>query len=512
MVLTMRSTTPRLRLWGIAIAHFSAIAPHLVQAQARNNCWAIAGGYIEQNPGSLISGMSSTPEVPAAIAYPSASECYAAISDTAGNLQFYAGRGRIFRANGELMAQIDEAYMNGDVTQGQLIVPHPGADHMYDLFMIDASPDSSEVLVQEARALHMVVDMAAEGGSGALVSGVTTFGRKLTERLTGTLHADGASYWVLLHEWKSDKFLAYRTDADGLDTLPVVSHAGAVHAAEYGTCEVNGNAQGEMKFSYAGDRIAITSFNGPCGSPTLQPGLAQLFDFDDAAGQVHYRMTLPTHSRAYGIEFSQDGNRLYIPGVDSAERYVDQYDLLAGDTTAIAASRTRVYAVPYDGVLNAPSPRAMELAPDGKIYVSNTGHSLDAIGQPNALGTASAYTPDAIPLGSFHIYPAHTNQIKRYHDSEFAPAHTGFLQQAPRTGPSLWPNPASSSIRVHISPHIASPRARIHDNSGRVLLDVSGQTALNGPIDVRGLANGLYTVSLLDGDQVLGATRLVVQH
>jgi len=358
----------------------------------------------------------------------------------------------------------------------------------------------------------MVVDMAAEGGSGALVSGVTTFGRKLTERLTGTLHADGTSYWILFHEWKSDKFFAYRTDADGLDTLPVVSHAGAVHAAEYGTCEVNGNRQGEMKFSYAGDRIAITSNNGPCGSPTLQPGLAQLFDFDDATGQVQYSMTLPTHSRAYGIEFSQDGNRLYIPGVDSAERYVDQYDLLAGDTLAIAASRTRVHAVPYDGVLNAPSPTAMELAPNGKIYVSNTGHSLDAIGQPNALGAACAYTANAIPFAGFHVYHAHTNQLKRYHDSEFVPSHTGFLQQAPGNSPNLWPNPASSSVRLHISPHIASPRVRIHDNSGRVLLYSSGQTALNGPIDVSDLANGLYTVSLLDGGQVLGATRLVVQH
>lgn len=404
-------------------------------------------------------------------------------------------------------------YLNHDVTQGQLILPRPGNDSLYDVLVIDVSPDSSINNLRKPKMLHMVVDIFANGGTGAMVSNEVAFGYNLTERLTGTPHGDGTDYWVLAHEWKSDKFLAYRLAANGLDTVPVVSHAGALHSAQYGTCLTNRNRQGEMKFNYVGDVLAITSHNGVCGSDTLQPGIVQLFDFDDATGSVTYWMTLPDHSQGYGIEFSQDGSKLYVPGIDplALELYVDQYDLLAGDTTAVVSSRTRVYATPYDGQPTSQIPTAMELAPNGKIYVSRSGSSMDVIQAPNLADLDCGYEENSIIFPNPQTYVGHTNQIKRYHDSEYKRDDVGFGAEQHQSQFAVWPNPASSSIRLRMPAKIASPRVRIHDNTGRLLREVSGQVALSGTMDLSSLASGMYTVSLLDGSAVVGQARLVVQ-
>lgn len=439
------------------------------------------------------------------------SECAAVISDTAGTLLFYAARGRIFRASGEEMYMSFNAYANFDVTQGQLILPRPGSDSLYDVLMIDVSPDSTIYSLRKPKMLHMVVDINAEAGTGAVVGDEVMFGFNLTERLTGTPHANGVDYWVLAHEWNSDTFLAYTLGMDGLDTIPVTSHAGAVHSAAYGTCSTNRNRQGEMKVSYAGDQLAITSHNSVCASDTLQPDLVQLFHFDDATGAVTYWMTLPDHSQGYGIEFSQNGSKLYIPGIDYSDRYVDQYDLFAGDTSAIVSSRIRVYATPYNGLPSDIKPGPMELAPNGKIYVSRSGFSLDLIEAPGISGAGCGYQEDVISLPNWHSNFGHTNQIKRYHDSEFSELHTGFCLGPQPVSFALWPNPATSSIRLRLPADLPSPRVRIHDNTGRILRELSGQVALSGIMDVSGLASGLYTVSLLDGSAVVGQARLVVQ-
>lgn len=479
-------------------------------AQKRNAHWAIAGKNLESYPGSLIGGMNDIPSVAVSIPHGN-SESSAAISDTSGSLLFYAARGRIFRTNGEEMFITFGGYLNLDVTQGQLILPRPGSDSLYDVLMIDVSPDSTISTLRKPKALHMVVDITADAGAAAVVSDEVSFGYNLTERLTGTPHANGTDYWVLMHEWKSDKFLAHQISADGLDTIPVVSHAGAVQSADYGGCATSSNRQGEMKCSYQGDLIAVTSLNWICGSDTLRPGLAQVFHFDDATGLVAYWFTLPMHHQAYGVEFSQDGGKLYLPGIDSLVRYVDQYDLLAGDTTAIKDSRTRIFSIPFVGTSSDPTPSAMELAPNGKIYVTHTGNSLDAINAPNAQGLACDYVQDAILFPNPHSQVGHTNQIKRYHDSEFNELHTGFGLVTQPAHFAIWPNPASSSIRLRMPMNLVSPLVRIHDSTGRLLREVSGQVTLSGSMDVSGLASGLYSVSLLDGSAVVGQARLVIQ-
>jgi hypothetical protein len=499
---------PVIHFWFFVLA--AVLAPVAIMAQARNAHWALAGVYTETEPGMVWSGMDGTPAMLFNFTF-GHSECSAAISDTAGQLVLFASKQKIYRANGEELYQSLAAWQNGTVSQGQLFLPRPGDADLYDLIMIDSQPDSTISSLVKPKAIHLLVDAGNAPGSESLVGGEVTFGYNLTERLTGTPHANGSDYWILMHEWKSDKFLAHQLSSTGLDTIPVVSHAGAVHSANYGTCETNRNRIGEMKFSYAGDKVAICSANMVCGTPVLQPNIVQLFRFNDTTGEVSYWMTLLDHLRTYGIEFSQDGSKLYIPGVDEADRYVDQYDLSLPDTTSIQGSRTRVFAVPYNGELSQATPCAVELAPNGKIYVSHSGTSLDVIQWPDLPGSACGYEQGGLALPSPIHYLSHTNQIKRYHDSEFRRDDVGLGAELKEPSFAIWPNPATSSIRLRLPENLTTPRVRIHDNTGRLLRKESGHVVLNSTVDVSSLASGMYTVSLLDGGRMVGKARLVVQ-
>ena len=73
---------------------------------------------------------------------------------------------------------------------------------------------------------------------------------------------------------------------------------------------------------------------------------------------------------------------------------VIQFDLAAGSADAIAKSAVVV------GTSASPRIGALQLAPDGKIYVARQGNSyLGVISKPNAKGKASTYTDDGFHLG-----------------------------------------------------------------------------------------------------------------
>lgn len=128
----------------------------------------------------------------------------------------------------------------GDVTQGSLIVPLPGSPDLYVVIHIHGT--SYEDWPQ---ATCSVVDMGLDGGLGDVVPGSRwTFTDSLTEKLTGTPHANGQDYWVLMHEWDTDEFQAFLVNGAGMDTVPVSSHAGSAHVRLFGLPNFKNNHQG----------------------------------------------------------------------------------------------------------------------------------------------------------------------------------------------------------------------------------------------------------------------------
>lgn len=397
----------------------------------------------------------------------------------------------------------------GDQTQGSLIVPLPGHSDRYVVIYLHAN--SYE---EWPRAEHLLVDMTLDAGLGDVVPGSrTVFSDSLTEKLTGTPHGNGVDYWVLAHQWDTDKFLAFLVSDAGLDTNAIVSSAGSPHQRLIGLSPLKNNFQGQLKFSVDGSKIAIaTRENIP---PPPRPGIVQLFRFDDASGVVEYWTTLPEHFYSYGIEFSAHGSRLYVSGVDSAYQYIDQYDLELDDTTAIQNSRTRVYSYQYGMPADLPNnrPEAMALALDGRIYVTRTFANTSwfaVINEPDSLGLACDLDWNGLDLSPTSPRGSHCNQIKRYHDSPFT---ASVRQVAQRPALNLWPNPMQRDAWLDGMKVRDMLQVSWRDAAGRVVQE--GRVQGNGfgvHLTAGELSDGVYAVELLHAGERLAVVRAVVKR
>ncbi|NND51048.1 MAG: T9SS type B sorting domain-containing protein, partial [Flavobacteriaceae bacterium] len=116
-------------------------------------------------------------------------------------------------------------------------------------------------------------------------------------------------------------------------------------------------------------------------------GSLWLYDFDNLTGMVNNPLNLQNNTQTYGVDFSADSKKLYAPNGN----VVSQFDLEAAN---IPASQVVVFQ--QTGGFIA----AVQLAPDGKIYLCNTISStfLDVINDPEELGLACNYTPSGIAL------------------------------------------------------------------------------------------------------------------
>lgn len=266
-----------------------------------------------------------------------------------------------------------------------------------------------------------------------------------------------------------------------------------------------------MKFSLAGDRVALTTPN--LSSPQPAPCIVQLFQFDDTTGTVSYEMTFPGHRRSYGIEFSGDGSKLYVSGIDSMEHYVDQYDLSLDDTTAIQNSRHRVYAFAYaiDPMMDWPG--AMVLAPDGRVYLTHHFSSTSWMGiidQPDVVGPGCGLVWNALDISPSALVHSFCNQMKRYHDSEFT---AGLHPPAPRPALNLWPNPIETHAWLDGVPERGAVQVRWRDTAGRGLREEQLQgNGFGVLLTVGELSDGVYTVELLHSGDRLGVVRAMVRR
>src|SRR5882672_8892581 len=184
--------------------------------------------------------------------------------------------------------------------------------------------------------------------------------------------------------------------------IPVISHVGSY---EPNTPEI-GAAIGQMKISPDGSKLALVYSN-------TSPSVAELYDFNNSTGVVSNVLNLSTDGGEYGVEFSPDNSKLYISIINS--RKVFQYDLLAGNDSAIVDSKTLVSdtsAWPLAG---------MQLGPDGKIYIAGNYDHLDVINDPDMAGVSCNYLHDAISLGHVAGYGI-TNFIDSYHYNNGIPS------------------------------------------------------------------------------------------
>ncbi|MBT8272485.1 MAG: PKD domain-containing protein, partial [Bacteroidia bacterium] len=372
---------------------------------------------------------------PSAIGTISTNEGCSSISDPNGNLLFYTDGRTVWDRNFQIMPNAD--YLGGSgllgdpsSTSSAVIVPKPGNADQYYIFTVDephhnnawAYPDQGpadqngnpigfyeETFGNQPTSINIddgfnngfnytLVDLSLNGGFGDVVpteknihlitydpNDQSHVPYKCAEKITAVEHADGDSYWVITHF--IDTFYAFRVDSNGVNPNAVTSQQTPFITTE----GYRRNGIGYLKSSPDGSKLAIChaqNLDTPSSNTASgNTGSLWLYDFDNLTGMVNNPLNLQNNTQTYGVDFSADSKKLYAPNGN----VVSQFDLEAAN---IPASQVVVFQ--QTGGFIA----AVQLAPDGKIYLCNTISStfLDVINDPEELGLACNYTPSGIAL------------------------------------------------------------------------------------------------------------------
>lgn len=355
-------------------------------AQKSGNTWyfgTFAGlNFNTPNPTPLSNGALST------------SEGCSAFSDPAtGQILIYTDGITVYGKNHAPMPASISTPLNGNPssTQSGVIVPQPGNPNIIYIFTTPAQAGNFSAV---PTMCYSIVDLSLNGGNGNLTAINIPIMDSACEKIAAIAACNGTEFWVVGHKWGCDSFYSFKLSAGGL-SAPIKSKVGIVHK-DVGSNQA-AESIGYMKFSSDGKKLGLVTY--------VNLNIMELFDFDMNTGLISNPITdnigfdpLNPFSGLYGCSFSPDNSKFYIGYFGSGDSSkVYQYNMLAGSSAAILASRTVVYSV-----LNVGGGiGAMQNGPNGKMYLSSYGSNvLDVMANPNGLGASCNYQASAQSLGS----------------------------------------------------------------------------------------------------------------
>ena len=325
------------------------VISNLLQAQLQNNQWRFGfGASIDFNtaPPSFPSG-AALPSILPPLITGTQIEGTASIADkNTGALLFYTDGVTVWNAlnqpmpNGTNLGGSDvlSSYM------AAVIVPTPGTCNKYYVFCQDDFEEGTDGIT------YSVVDMSLDNGLGDIVPGqksIPLYDNNETELLMAYPKSTGDGYWLISNgpDPLNPTLAAFEVTNSGVSATPVLS-------------PILLNSSG--KLNYQGTKFVCTGQYDPLTGNYLG---FELYDFDDATGQINSPVNIPFNVPNGDIlqyfEFTFDGNYLYAGGNNSLYRF----NLTSGNPTTIAASVT---LIPFT---NQTFPHAaVQLGPDGNLY------------------------------------------------------------------------------------------------------------------------------------------------
>ncbi|WP_430399835.1 T9SS type B sorting domain-containing protein [Flavobacterium sp.] len=341
-------------------------------AQGEANNW-----YFGQN--AAITFNSGTPVALTNSAMQTNEGC-ATLSDATGQLLFYTDGDTVYNKNHQIMVNGTGLMGHESSTQSGTIIPLPGSNHLFYVFTLDAeaSPNGFR---------YSIIDLNLDGGLGAVTStkNILVY-TPSCEKISVVKHANNVDYWILTHAFGSNTFYSHLLSSSGLSNAPTLSNIGFSPLVVVST--PNGTP-GAMKISPNGQKLAV------CYS-RLHPyaqNILELYDFNNNTGQITNAQTLMSYSSGYiyGVEFSPNNNILYVSS--NNPEYLYQFDLTSAN---ISASLSTL----FQGTSTSNYyPRALQLGPDGKIYIAmGSNPFLGCINNPNILGAGCNFVPNQVDL------------------------------------------------------------------------------------------------------------------
>ena len=381
--------------------------------------------YFGQNAGLDFSG-GGTPK-PITDGNLSTIEGSSSIANSKGILLFYTDGITIFDKDGKPLKSLDPRDSaatatpiplggNQRSTQSALIVPKPtcrGCEYLYYVYT------TSEIRGRKILN-YSVVDMRRNGGKGAIVEKNVPVSSQGTEQSTSVRNDRDSTYWVVTRVFGTNRFEIRhltRSESPGLTTYEggqkIDSLAQAEGYIKIGPADTTGGNEGNRP-------MAVVIPGPPRNS-------VDLYTFNDSTGKMTFNRTLqlgPAPPKAYGVEFSPDGESLYVTmladtnadGSLKGSSYIVKYDLnqkdslLTNSRTVVDSSTTRQYG-------------SIQIGPDGRLYVAIKGSSnLGTIENPNGgLLDSLRFNPGGQTLGGKNSQLGLPNLVANFNDNSSGP-------------------------------------------------------------------------------------------
>lgn len=347
------------------------------------------------------------------------------IANSKGQLLFYSDGIKVYDKDGNPMqckvTNCQDLKGSPNSSQSVLIVPQPtckGCEYLFNIFT--TSDINGEKLLTVS-----TVDMRLNGGKGAIISQNTTLQQPTTERIASVRNDRDSTYWVITHDYGTNKFRIYHATTGGL-VESSTADLGMVH-------DTPNKAEGYMKFS------SPDSTTGQRKLAVIVPGpprnYVELFNFNDSLGTLTFDKSIdlgPAPPTAYGVEFSPSGEKMYISfkGGNGSNSYLKQYDLTFPDSLLtesaiiLDSSATQEFG-------------ALQIASDGKIYMAIAGSDhLAVINEPegNSLLTIE-YERNGVALGGKKSQLGLPNMVQDFTQEASGPGFeaNGFCTNEPTT-------------------------------------------------------------------------------
>lgn len=428
---------------------------------------------------------------------------------TDGALHSYEGGGSICDLDGHLLFYTDgdtvwtrlhQSMPNGtgllgcgnygSSAQNGLIVPKPGSETLYYIFTNDCLENFCE-----AGLRYSVVDMSLNGGLGDVTEKNIPMLQPSTEALAATKHANGVDYWLMGHEYNTNRFFCYLLSENGVSNEPVISEIGLT---------INSYIN-SITFSNKGDKLAMAYDN--------IGGIDQLFDFNNEIGILISvknlsNLELVPSGMAYTTAFSPDDSKLYFM---TSGNYVYQYCLMEkADEEAIIATAKVVY---LHGDNSAFGQFLQGL--DGKIYIaSQYNDSLSVIQFPNLVAPACNLEPRSFYLGGRQSLLGLTSFVSSLlYNSELVPFDCDNMPSAGNESHEsalvTFPNPSKGLIQIKLDID-SQGKVSVHNAIGQPVF-ISTFRGKEFSLDLSGLASGFYHLTLDTIDNKRHDKNIIIQ-
>lgn len=417
------------------------------------------------------------------------------ICDLDGNLLFYTDGDTVWTKlhqpmpNGTGLAGCGNY---GSSAQSGLILPKPGSGTLYYIFTNDCGEN-----LGEAGLNYSVVDMSLNDGNGDVIEKNILMLYPATEALDATRHGNGTDFWVMGHEYNTNRFFAFLLGENGISTETVISEIGPL-LNDYIAA---------IRFSNAGDKLAM-AFNDITGNDPL-------FQFDTSTGELFGLLNLNgfavevASGSAYTVAFSPDDTKIYYM---RSGNYVYQF-CLGGELNEQVISAT---AIVVDYHIDNSAYRQFQLGLDNKIYIaSQSSDSISTIEFPNQYGPDCNLQPRNFYLGGRQSQTGLTNFTNSFlYQPSMSPEDCDTIVSTGDGAVSdeilIFPNPCYSEVQIAFSKH-KEGQLTIYNSLGQKTKE-SSFSGRQITVDLAGHATGIYHLIIETNEKKQRKKTIIIQN